>query len=110
MTENAGAAANSGKGKPLSILSIVVAGMGILPVVLFFFSCVFARDWAGRPNPGLGHLMFFAIGFVVHGIALALGFAGFFMGSKAAGLIGIIGNAGILVMAVLSLLLGFVNI
>jgi hypothetical protein len=98
-------------GKPLAITSILIACAGILPLIVFFFACISARDWAGRPMLGFGHFAFFFLGFIIHGVGLGLGFvAAFFMNQKSLGLIGGIGNAAIIFFAILSLLLGLANI
>jgi len=47
--------------------------------------------------------MFFILGLVVHGLGLASGLTGTLMGAKISGILGMIGNGAIMVLAILSL-------
>lgn len=97
--------------RPLAITSILFACLGVLPVIVFFFACLTARDWAGRPMLGLWHFVFFLLGFLIHGIGMAIGFvSAFFMGCKTLGIIGLVGNGVIILLAIFSLLLSLANI
>lgn len=86
----------------VAIVSIVLACTGILPTLVFAFSCIDSH-YSGI---GLGMFMFFFLGFVIHGIGLIAGLVGLFMGVKVLGFIGSIGNVGILVITILSFLIG----
>lgn len=94
----------------ISILSIVVACLGVLPVLIFFVSCFPSYGYGVKYGAGLSHFVFFFIGFVTHGIAGVAGLVGMLNGARLAGLLGLIGNAIILLLAVLGLLIGVSNI
>jgi hypothetical protein len=87
------------KGDFLSWTSVVIAAMGILPLLFFFFACI-------DGGPGLPTLIFFLIGLIFHGIGSITGFFACLYGSKKIGLLGIIGNAIVMVASILIFLLG----
>jgi hypothetical protein len=82
------------KGRPFAIVSIVIGVVGILPMLVYFISCIGHFDSAYRTggNPLLILAMGF-IGLIVHGIGLTSGILGACMACKKLSLIGIIGNA-----------------
>jgi hypothetical protein len=90
-------------GKAFSVASVVIGCAGILPLLLFFFSAMGARDWAGRSDLNLGHLIFFFLGLLVHGLGLGAGITGTILGSRIPGILGMVGNAAIMVLAILTL-------
>lgn len=98
----------SKKGKPFGITSMIIAGIGALPLLIYFITCIGHFDSAYRTggNPLLIVGMGF-IGFLVHGIGLACGIIGLSLGNKQLGLIGGIANAVILGLV---LILGFIAI
>lgn len=96
------------KGRPLAIASVVVGAIGILPLLVYFISCIghFESAYRTGGNPLLILAMGF-IGFVIHGIGLICGIIGVCMACKKLSLLGLIGNS-IILCAIL--LLGFIAI
>ena len=97
---------NKNRGGPFSLASVVLAILGIIPLIIFLFSSLSATDWMGRSTMGIMHFAFFLLGIIVHGLGLGLGITGYVMGSKATGLMGIIGNGAIIFMTLLGGLRG----
>jgi len=52
------------------------------------------------------YFLFFFIGFLTHGLAATAGILGMLMGAKVLGLLGAIGNAVIILVAIVGLLIG----
>lgn len=61
------------KGKPFAIASLIIAVIGVLPLIIYFFSCISQlgtrNSYSGGGNPLLIIAIGF-IGFVIHGIGL----------------------------------------
>ena len=103
-------AAKSNTGAFISIISIVIACIGIIPAVIFVISFLPHLSANRGAGAGLGHVAFFFVGLIAHGIGVILGLVGFFMGAigaKMFGLFGVLGNALILVIAIIGLFIGF---
>ena len=94
----------------IAMISVVIAGLGVLPVLVFVMSCFPSYSYGYRYGAGLSHFVFFFIGFVLHGTAGVAGLVGMLNGARLPGLVGLIGNAVILVLAVIGLLIGVSNI
>ena len=75
-----------------------MASMGILPLIIFVIACL--------DGIGLGSFICLVVGFVIHIAGSALGFLAIFYGRKAPGLVGLIGNAAILLISILFFLIG----
>lgn len=91
-------------GRPLAITSIVIACMGIFPLIIFLLSCfTIAAEMGGIGFPSF---VFFFLGFIIHGIGAILGFVAAFMRARTLGIIGIAGNVAIVIFAILSLFVG----
>ncbi len=90
----------------IAMISVVIAGLGVLPVLVFVMSCFPSYSYGYRYGAGLSHFVFFFIGFVLHGTAGVAGLVGMLNGARLPGLVGLIGNAVILVLAVIGLLIG----
>lgn len=94
----------SNRGKPWGVCSVIIAGVGILPFLVFCFLCLLAAAEGG--NPLLILVMGF-IGFVIHLVGAITGVVSITMGAKQFGTIGIILNATILVLSFFAILLPF---
>lgn len=95
----------------LAIISIVMAGIGVIPALIFILSCFPSYSfYGGRIGPGLSHLFFFFIGFILHGLAGVAGLLGMLNGARLPGFIGLIANGIILLLACLGLLFGLSGI
>lgn len=92
------------RGRAFAVASIVIAGIGVLPMLVYLFILLTMLERTG--NAFLFILMALA-GFFVHIIGLVLGITGMAMGDKASGLFGSLAN-GLLLAGVL--VLGFVGL
>jgi hypothetical protein len=98
------------KGKPFAIAAVIIAGVGILPLLVYFFNCIellgSSRSLFSTGNPILVILMAF-VGLVVHAIGLTCGIIASSMGAKKPGIVGSITNG---VYLCVILLFGFIGI
>jgi hypothetical protein len=98
------------KGKPFAMAAIIIAAVGILPLLIYLFNCLelvgSSHSYFSSSNPLLVILMGF-VGFFIHAIGLACGIIGSSMGTKNLGLVGMIAN-GFYLGAIL--LFGFIGI
>lgn len=92
------------RGNAFAVASVVTAGIGVLPMLVYLFILITMLERTG--NPFLFLLMAVA-GFFVHIIGLVLGIIGMAMGAKGTGLFGCLGN-GLLLAGVL--LFGFLGL
>lgn len=83
---------------PISIVSIVLAGLGFLPSIIFFIGAMESYSFH------FGHLAFFFIGFIIHGTGALMGLTALIMGVKIRGIIGLAGNALEIFIAIIGLL------
>jgi len=110
--------ARTKKGKPFAITSIVIAAIGIIPLIVYLFCCLdfwerksrlhyslYSGLFTKTPDSSLVLAMGF-IGFLLHGIGLGCGITGLSLRSKTTGIIGMIAN---LVIIGAILLFGFVT-
>lgn len=94
------------RGKPFAISSLAIAGIGLIPLLVYLLQCLFlmARDYNSNP---LLVLLMAGVGFFIHVAGLALGIVGMAMGAKRSGLSGIILNGVILALVLVA---GFIGI
>ncbi len=83
------------KGKPFALTAVVIAVIGVLPLLVYFFNCIellgSSRSYFSSGNPLLVILMGF-VGLVIHAIGLVCGIVGSSMGIKKLGVIGAVAN------------------
>lgn len=96
-------------GKPFYLPSIIVACVGLLPLLIYLIACIALMDsgYRGGGSPILIILMGF-IGFVLHGVGLICGVVAIFKGGKIPAYIGSILNVLILIAIFLLGFLAFV--
>jgi hypothetical protein len=82
------------KSRIFSWSSILLAGFGIPPLVIFTL--------AALDGFGIAVLLFLVIGLVAHASGILLGFLALLSGKKLSGIIGMIGNGMIAVIALLA--------
>lgn len=82
------------KSRIFSWSSILLAGFGIPPLVIYTL--------AALDGFGIAVLLFLVIGLVAHAAGILLGFLALLSGNKLAGIIGMIGNGMIAVIALLA--------
>lgn len=93
------------KGKPFAIASLIVVGIGVLPLLVYLFQCLFVMEGS---NNALMLLLMGFIGFIIHLIGTICGVIGMSTGEKTLGLIGTIGNGAILAVILVGGFLGLV--
>lgn len=85
------------RGKPFAIASLVTAGIGVLPLLVYLVVCLNSTGYSYYYGKNiLPALLMGFLGFAIHGVALILGIVGVSLGAKGSGLIGIASNALIL--------------
>ena len=98
------------RGKPFAFAALIIAVIGLLPLIIYFFNCISQlgtrNSYFESGNPLLIIAMGF-IGLIIHGIGLLCGIIGQSLGSTNYGFIGLIANAAILGAI---LLFGFIAI
>jgi len=85
------------RGAPFAITSVVLAALGVIPLLILAISS-FDSYYGGR---GIGYFLFVFFGVIIHGIGFILGITGYALGSKGAGLIGMIGNGVIFLLIII---------
>lgn len=90
------------RGKPFAISSLVVVGIGIIPLLVYIANAI-------NSSPGITLIMG-TIGFIVHILGLICGIVGISMGEKVMGILGTLGNGIILLLILLIGTLGISGI
>lgn len=99
------------RSRPFAIAALIIAGIGVLPLIIYFFNCISQlgtrNSYYGDGNPLLVIAMGF-IGFVIHAIGLICAVVALSIGgSQNCGNVGMIGNGAMLAAI---LLFGFIAI
>ena len=104
------AAPSKPRGKGFTITAVIIAAIGIFPLLIYLFNCLellgSSRAYFSSANPLLVLVMGF-IGLAIHAVGLICGIVGFCMGNKAFGIVGGLANGAILAVI---LLFGFIGI
>ena len=90
------------KGTPLGIASLAVAGIGLLPLLVYYFDAMEAHF----DGFSFFLLLMTVFGLLVHMAGAALGGAGLFLGERVLSIFGLAANCLVLLLIVFGALIG----